>query len=132
MPVYVTENLNERHYGELEGLNKKEITVKYGKEKVLLWRRSWNIAPPGGGENLKNVYKRAIPFYKKYILKDLKKGKNVLVVASHNSLRALVKHLEKIPAKDIINVELDYGALLEYDVNKKGLIKNKHFAKIKT
>ncbi len=129
MPVYVTKNLNERHYGKLEGLNKKKTIVKYGEEKVHLWRRSYNISPPGGGESLKDVYKRVIPFYKKYIEKDLKKGRNVLVVASHNSLRALIKHIEKISNKDIINVEVDYGALLKYEFNKSGLPKNKFFAK---
>lgn len=129
MPVYVTKNLNERHYGKLEGLDKKETIAKYGEEKVHLWRRSYNISPPGGGESLKDVYKRVVPFYKKYIEKDLKKEKNVLVVASHNSLRALIKHIEKISNKDIINVEIDYGALLKYEINKSGLPKNKFFAK---
>jgi len=128
MPVYVTENLNERYYGKLEGLDKKETIAKYGEEKVRLWRRSYNISPPGGGENLKDVCKRVLPFYKKYILKDLKAGKNVLVVASHNSLRALIKYLEKISDKDIINVEIDYGALLKYEFNRSGLPKNKFFS----
>jgi len=132
MPVYVTKNLNERYYGKLEGLNKKKTTAKYGKEKVHLWRRSYNVSPPGGGESLKDVYKRVVPFYKKYIEKDLKKGRNVLVVASHNSLRALIKHVEKISNKDIINVEIDYGALLKYEFNKSGLPKNKFFAKLKS
>jgi 2,3-bisphosphoglycerate-dependent phosphoglycerate mutase len=117
MPVYVTENLNERHYGRLEGLDKEETMAKYGKEKVHLWRRSYEIAPPGGGESLKDVYKRVVPFYKKYIEKDLRKGKNVLIVASHNSLRALIKYLDKISDKDIIKTEVDYGELIKY--NKK-------------
>ena len=117
MPVYVTENLNERHYGKLEGLDKKETMAKYGKEKVHLWRRSYKVAPPGGGESLEDVYKRVVPFYKKYIEKDLKKGKNVLIVASHNSLRALIKYLDKISDQDIIKTEVDYGELIKY--NKK-------------
>jgi 2,3-bisphosphoglycerate-dependent phosphoglycerate mutase len=122
MPVYVTENLNERYYGKIEGLNKKETMAKYGKEKVHLWRRSYNIAPPGG-ESLKDVYKRAVPFYKKYVEKDLLKNRNVLIVASHNSLRALIKYLEKISDQDIINLEIDYGALLEYQIDKEGIAK---------
>jgi len=130
MPVYVTERLNERHYGKLEGLNKKKTMVKYGKEKVHLWRRSYRVRPPGGGESLKNVSRRIVPFYKKYIEKDLKSGKNILIVSSHNPLRALVKHIEKISDKDIIKVEIDYGALLEYSVNKAGLPKNKFFGKL--
>ncbi len=118
MPVYVTKDLNERHYGKLEGLNKKKTIAKYGEEKVHLWRRSYNVSPPGGGESLKDVCRRTIPFYKKYIEKDLKKGKNVLVVASHNSLRALMKYIEKIGDKDVINVEVDYGGLIKYEISK--------------
>jgi len=121
MPVYVTENLNERHYGKLEGLDKKKTMKKYGEKKVHLWRRSYEVAPPGGGESLKDVYKRAVPFYKKYIEKDLKKGKNILVVGSHNSLRALIKHLEKISDQDVINLEVDYGGLIKYEFSSKGI-----------
>ena len=113
-PVFVTEKLNERYYGKLQGESKDEAIKKYGAEKVRLWRRSWEVAPPGG-ESLKDVYKRTIPFFKKYIEKDLKEGKNVLIVASHNSLRAIIKYLEKISDKDIINLELDYGSLIEYN-----------------
>ena len=125
MPVYVTKNLNERHYGKLEGLNKRRTIAKYGEKKVYLWRRSYNIAPPGGGESLKDVCRRTIPFYKKYIEKDLKAGKNILVVASHNSLRALIKYIEKITDKDIINVEVDYGGLIKYEINKSLKIKSR-------
>ena len=123
MPVYVTKNLNERHYGKLEGLDKKEIMKKYGEKKVHLWRRSYQVAPPGGGESLKDVYKRVVPFYKKYIEKDLKRGKNILIVGSHNSLRALIKHLEKISDQDVINLEVDYGGLIKYEFSSKGIVK---------
>lgn len=129
IPVYISERLNERYYGNLQGKDKEKMMKKYGKEQIHLWRRGFWDVPPGG-ENLRRTYRRALPIYKKYILKDLKKGKNVLVVASHNSLRALVKYIEKIPDDDIVNVELDYGALLEYNVNKSGLPKNKYFAKL--
>ena len=95
LPVYVSEKLNERYYGKLQGLNKEEMIKKYGTEKIRLWRRSFNIAPPGG-ESLKDVYARTIPFYKRYIEKDLKQGKNILIVASHHPLRAIVKYIEKI------------------------------------
>lgn len=113
IPVYISENLNERYYGNLQGENKQKMMKKYGKEKVHLWRRSFRDVPPGG-ENLKQTYKRVVPFFKKYIEKDLKKGKNVLIVASHNPLRALVKYLEKISDKDIINLEIDYAGLIKY------------------
>jgi len=87
---------------------------KYGEKQVRLWRRSFNIAPPGG-ESLKDVYKRAVPFFKKYVEADLKRGENVLVVASHNSLRALVKYLEKISDEEIANLEIPYAGIKEYD-----------------
>lgn len=114
LPTYVSEKLNERYYGKLQGLNKEETAKQYGQEKVHLWRRSYNVAPPGG-ESEKDVYKRAMPFYKKYIEKDLKAGKNVLVVASHNSLRAIVKYVENISDEKIIDLELPFGALIKYD-----------------
>jgi 2,3-bisphosphoglycerate-dependent phosphoglycerate mutase len=112
VPVYVSEKLNERYYGKIQGEYKEEIINKYGEEKVHLWRRGYNIAPPEG-ESLKDVIKRTIPFYKKYVEKDLKE-KNVLIVASHNALRAIVKHVENISDKDIINLEIPFGGLLKY------------------
>lgn len=111
--VYVSEKLNERYYGKLQGENRESMTKKYGKEKVRLWRRSYDVAPPGG-ESLRDVMKRVIPFYKKFVEKDLKRGKNVLVVASHNSLRAIVKYVEKISDDDIINVEIPYAGIKIY------------------
>jgi len=114
LPVMIDKALDERNYGKLQGLNKDEVKKKYGDEKVHLWRRSWDVAPPGG-ESLKDVYQRTVPFFKKYIEKDLKEGKNVLVVASHNSLRAIVKYVEKISDQDIINIEIPYAGLRQYD-----------------
>ena len=123
LPVYVSEKLNERYYGKLQGLYKEEMIKKYGEEKIRQWRRSYEIAPPGG-ESLKDVCARTIPFYKKYIEKDLKKGKNVLIVASHNSLRAIVKYIEKISDNDIINREIPFAGLIEYEFDKALKIKN--------
>lgn len=115
IPTYVSEKLNERYYGKiLQGLNKEEIIKKYGEEKVHLWRRSFTLAPPGG-ESGKDVYKRVIPFFKKYIEKDLKAGKNVLVVTSHNPLRVLVKYIEKVSDEKFGDLELPFGALLKYE-----------------
>ena len=115
--VYVSEKLNERYYGKLQGLNKEETKKQYGEEKVHLWRRSYNVAPPNG-ESLKDVVKRTTPFFKKYIEKDLEEGKNVLIVASHNPLRAIVKYIEKISDKDIANIEVAFGGLREYQFDK--------------
>ena len=129
VPVYVSENLNERYYGKLQGLSKKVIEERYGQQKAHSWRRGFNDKPPGG-ESLKDVYKRAVPFFKKYVEKNLVSGKNVLVVASHNSLRALVKYIENISDKDIADVELQFGSLISYEfdegphVFKKKLHKN--------
>lgn len=114
VPIVIDKALDERNYGILQGLNKDEMKEKYGEEQVKLWRRSWGQAPPGG-ESLKDVYERAVPFFKKYIEADLKRGENVLVVASHNSLRALVKYLENISDEDVINLEIPTGGIKEYD-----------------
>jgi 2,3-bisphosphoglycerate-dependent phosphoglycerate mutase len=122
--VFVTEKLNERYYGKLQGLNKEMLVKRYGKEKVLLWRRSYDMAPPGG-ESLKDVYKRVVPFFKKNIEKDLENNLNVLVVSSHNSLRAIVKYIENISKDDILKVELDYGSLVVYNYKNKKYDKQK-------
>ncbi len=124
VPVFVSENLNERYYGKLQGESKDEVIKKYGEEKVHLWRRSWDIAPPGG-ESLKDVFKRTIPFYRKYIEKDLKEGKNVLIVASHNSLRAIIKYIEKITDEKIIDIEVLYGGIIKYEFDEKLNLKNR-------
>lgn len=118
LPVVINKALDERNYGELQGLNKDEAKSKYGEEQVRLWRRSYNIAPPGG-ESLKDVCARTLPFFKNYIEKDLKEGKDILVVASHNSLRAVVKYVENISDDKIIDVELPFGGLVKYDFNGK-------------
>lgn len=112
--VFVTEKLNERYYGKIQGMNKRELMEKYGEDKVKAWRRSYDIPPPKG-ESLKDVYKRTTPFFRKYVEKDLKAGKNVLIVASHNSLRAIVKYVKKIPDDKIADLEIAYGGLLEFD-----------------
>ncbi len=127
LPTYVTEALNERYYGELQGMNKAEAKKKFGEEQVQKWRTSYNDAPPGG-ESGKDIYKRVLPFYQEYIEKDLKAGKDVLVVASHHSLRAIVKYIEGIPDSDMIHVELGFGSLTSYEFNQKmELTSPKHF-----
>lgn len=118
VPAYVSENLNERYYGRLQGLNKKQVAEKYGEPMVRAWRRGYKLAPPGG-ESEKDVFKRTTPFFKKYIEKDLKNGKNILVVASHNSLRAIVKYIENISDEQIIDLELPFGQLLKYEFDGK-------------
>jgi len=124
MPVFVSEKLNERYYGELQGKDKNKTMEEYGTEKVRLWRRSFDVPPPGG-ESLKDTFKRVVPFYRKHVERDLKMGNNVLIVSSHNPLRALVKYIEQISDKDIINVEIPYAGLVEYELDEKLKVKNK-------
>jgi 2,3-bisphosphoglycerate-dependent phosphoglycerate mutase len=114
LSIVLDRAIDERNYGELTGLNKQETIEKYGAEQVQLWRRSYDIAPPGG-ESGEDVYKRAVPFFQKYIEKDLEDGKNVLVVASHNSLRMIVKYIENISEEEIGKLELPFGALIKYE-----------------
>jgi 2,3-bisphosphoglycerate-dependent phosphoglycerate mutase len=114
MPVCVSEKLNERSYGELQGLDKAELMKKYGEEKLHSWRRNYNEAPPGG-ESGKDTYERVVPFFKEFAEKDLKEGKDILVVASHGSLRVIIKYLENMTDEDFGILELPFGALVKYD-----------------
>jgi 2,3-bisphosphoglycerate-dependent phosphoglycerate mutase len=123
-PVYISENLNERYYGKLQGKDKAQMIKEYGEEKIHLWRRGFKNRPPFG-ESLEDTFKRAVPFYRKYVERDLKKEKNVLIVASHNSLRALIKYIEKIPDEEIAKLEVSYGGLREYEFDRSLKLKNK-------
>lgn len=116
IPIIIDEALNERAYGNLEGLNKDETAKKYGAEQVQLWRRSFDTAPPGG-ESLKDTYERVIPYYKNFILPQLLKGKNVLLAAHGNSLRALIMYLDKLSPQDILNTEIATGQPLVYEIS---------------
>ncbi len=132
LPVATSEKLNERHYGALQGLSKLKMAKKYGLEQVLLWRRSYSVRPPqkdGKGESLKDTYRRVMPYWNKTILKAIKKGERVLVVAHGNSLRALVKHLDKISDKDIPFLEIPTGKPLAYEMTKSGAVKKKYYLK---
>jgi 2,3-bisphosphoglycerate-dependent phosphoglycerate mutase len=108
--------LNERNYGDLQGLNKTETEKKYGEAQVLLWRRSFDIAPPNG-ESLKDTYDRVVPYFKKEIEPKLKMNKNILIVAHGNSLRALMMHLEDISKKEISEVNIATGIPRVYEYN---------------
>ncbi|MEK7534351.1 MAG: 2,3-diphosphoglycerate-dependent phosphoglycerate mutase [Patescibacteria group bacterium] len=116
--------LNERDYGELTGKNKWEIKKLYGEQKFLNIRRGWDYPIPNG-ETLKDVYERVIPYYKREILPKLKMGKNVIIVAHGNSLRALVKYLENISDEDISKIEIATGEIYIYKLDKKANITSK-------
>ena len=109
--------LNERDYGSLQGLNKAETATKYGSEQVEIWRRSFDICPPGG-ESLKDTFDRVIPFYKENIESKLKENKNILIVAHGNSLRALVMYLEKINELDVASLNIPTGIPKKYIIDE--------------
>jgi len=109
--------LNERHYGDLQGANKAETAEKYGDEQVLIWRRSFDIAPPNG-ESLKDTLARVLPYFEKEIVPKLKAGKNIIIAAHGNSLRALIMFLEKLNPEEILEVEIPTGQPKEYQLDE--------------
>ena len=113
IPTYKDERLNERHYGSLQGLNKKETAEKYGAEQVHIWRRSFDVPPPDG-ESLKMNAERTIPYFKENVIRDLKNGKNVLVSAHGNSLRSIVMYIENISKEDVVKLEIQTGVPRTY------------------
>ncbi len=117
--ISITRNaaLNERMYGSLQGLNKAETALKYGAEQVDIWRRSYEVRPPDG-ESLEDTYHRTIPYYQSEIEPLLKSGKNVLVVAHGNSLRALKMYLENISPQEIIEVNIPTGTPRVYELGE--------------
>ncbi|NIF05225.1 2,3-bisphosphoglycerate-dependent phosphoglycerate mutase [Chryseobacterium sp. Tr-659] len=118
IPVVMDKALNERSYGNLEGLNKAETALKYGDEQVHIWRRSYDVVPPGG-ESLKDTYNRVIPYFETEIKPLLKHGENVLIVAHGNSLRALIMYLEHLSPEEILEREIATGVPLTYVFDEK-------------
>ena len=133
--------LNERHYGNLQGLNKAEIRAKFGEKQFMLWRRGYSVRPPKINksnstykdiysnpvykdikiplaESLADVVKRVIPFWKEAIIPGLKTGKKILISASGNSLRAIIKYLDKVSAKEIVALNIPTGIPLVYELDK--------------
>lgn len=153
VPIVKDYRLNERHYGALQGLNKDETKTKYGKNQVLLWRRSVDVRPPAltlddprfpGNdpkykdipkeilpltENLNDTTKRVVEYFNNTIIKDIKDNKNVLIVAHGNSLRALIKHLEKISDDEITKMEVQTGVPIIYEIDENINILNKTILK---
>lgn len=124
LPIFLSSALDERYYGELQGLNKSETAEKFGKEQVQTWRRSYDVRPPGG-ESLEDTRNRTLPFFRDRILTHLKQGDNVLVAAHGNSLRSIIMELENISEEDIPNLELGTGVPIVYDVDESGKVTNK-------
>ena len=124
LPTIKDQALNERNYGDLAGLNKDDARKRWGDEQVHIWRRSYDVPPPGG-ESLKDTGERVLPFFMKEILPQVCKGKNVLVAAHGNSLRSLIKFLDNISNEDIIKLEIPTGAPIHYVINEDGSVKSK-------
>ena len=112
--VIEDQSLNERNYGDLAGLNKDEAREKWGEEQVHIWRRSFDVPPPGG-ESLKNTAERVLPYFEIEIMPKVKEGLNILIAAHGNSLRALVMELEKISSEEIVKLEIATGDPLTYE-----------------
>ena len=108
---------DERMYGSLQGLNKAETALKYGEKQVEIWRRSYTVRPPDG-ESLEDTYKRTVPYYKSEIEPKLKNGKNVLIVAHGNSLRALKMYLENVNPEAIEKVNIPTGTPRNYEFDE--------------
>lgn len=115
IPIVRDEALNERDYGDLSGLNKDEARANWGEEQVHIWRRSYDVAPPGG-ESLRDTLARTLPYYVQVILPELLSGKNVIVTAHGNSLRALIMILEGLDKDSIIEREVETGAPMIYKI----------------
>jgi 2,3-bisphosphoglycerate-dependent phosphoglycerate mutase len=124
IPVEKDQALNERHYGDLQGLNKAETAQKFGDEQVHIWRRSYDIAPPGG-ESLKDTAARTLPYYEAKIFPLVKAGKTVLVAAHGNSLRSLVMHLDHLSREQVLELNLGTGVPIVYELDADGKVQNK-------
>ncbi len=121
IPVIKDSALNERMYGDLQGLNKEDTAKKYGAGQVHLWRRSYDIKPPNG-ESLEDTQKRTIPFFMNCIMTDIKEGKNVLVVAHGNSLRSIVMYLDNLSKEEVLSLELPTGLPIIYNIDSEGKV----------
>lgn len=124
VPIIRDVALNERHYGDLQGLNKKATAERYGEEQVHIWRRSYDIPPPNG-ESLELTAQRTLPFFDRCILGDIKQGKNVLVVAHGNSNRSIVMQLDKLSKEEVLNLNLGTAVPLVYELTNDGEVVSK-------
>ena len=122
-PTITDWRLNERHYGDLQGLNKDETREKYGDEQVHIWRRSYDTPPPGG-ESLETCAERTIPCLEELIIPDLKDGKTVLVAAHGNSLRSIVMHIEGLSKEEVLSLEIPTGIPIIYEFANDLFIRN--------
>ncbi len=124
IPIEQDKALNERMYGDLQGLNKEETAHKFGAEQVHIWRRSYDVPPPGG-ESLKDTAERTLPYFRASILPHVQKGENVIVVAHGNSLRSIVMELDKLTKDEVLQLNLATGVPIVYDIDATGTVLKK-------
>ena len=120
IPTHYDQALNERHYGDLQGLDKAETAAKFGDAQVKLWRRSYDVQPPGG-ESLKDTAARTLPYFEADIIPAIAAGRNVIVSAHGNSLRAIVMKLDSLSETEILELNIPNGVPIVYDMNAQGL-----------
>ena len=124
IPITRDVSLNERDYGDLAGLNKDDARERWGEEQVHIWRRSYDTPPPGG-ESLKDTAERVLPFYQGEVVPLLKQGKNVIVSAHGNSLRALMMQLDDLSTAEVTQLNLATGVPVIYEINAGGSVVDK-------
>lgn len=120
LPFERSQKLNERHYGDLQGLNKDEVGREYGQEQLKIWRRSYDIPPPNG-ESLKMTQERVLPYFHEKVMPILQSGKNVLITAHGNSLRALIAELDKLTPQEILELNIPTGTPIIYNLHQDSL-----------
>lgn len=128
LPIFTSAALDERYYGDLQGLNKAQTAAKYGDEQVHEWRRSYSVRPPGG-ESLEDTQKRVIPYFMSRIMPYVVNGENVLVAAHGNSLRAIIMQLENLNPEEVPGLELETAVPIVYDIDATGQINAKEVLK---
>jgi 2,3-bisphosphoglycerate-dependent phosphoglycerate mutase len=124
LETHKSQKLNERDYGDLSGLNKDEARAKWGESQVHVWRRSYDVPPPGG-ESLEDTAARVLPYYEAEIWPAVKAGRNVLVAAHGNSLRALIMRLERLSGDEIVKRELATGVPIIYRLTPDGAVRER-------
>ena len=124
LPIFTNAALDERFYGDLQGLNKAHTAEKYGEEQVQQWRRSYSVRPPGG-ESLEDTQKRVVAYFSTRILSHLQQGENVLVAAHGNSLRSIIMMLENLSPAEVTKLELPTGLPIAYDIDPSGRVTDK-------
>ncbi len=126
VPTEQDQALNERMYGDLQGLNKAETAQKYGDQQVKIWRRSYDVRPPGG-ESLKDTAERVLPYYEKRIKPEILAGRTLIVAAHGNSLRALVMTLDRLTKEQVLELNIPTGAPLLYEFDAAGAVREHRY-----